>query len=35
MQHGSRLSHGAKKVRIQMKGVPAAGLAAVIRGITG
>ena len=26
---------GAKKVRIQMKGVPPAGLAAVIRGITG
>jgi hypothetical protein len=28
-------AHGAKKVRIQMKGVPPAGLAAVIRGITG
>ena len=28
-------ANGAKKVRIQMKGVPAAGLAAVIRGITG
>jgi hypothetical protein len=27
--------NGAKKVRIQMKGVPPAGLAAVIRGITG
>ena len=28
-------ANGAKKVRIQMKGVPPAGLAAVIRGITG
>ncbi len=28
-------SNGAKKLRIQMKGVPPAGLAAVIRGITG
>ena len=29
------IANGAKKVRIQMKGVPPAGLAAVIRGITG
>ena len=28
-------ANGAKKLRIQMKGVPPAGLAAVIRGITG
>jgi len=28
-------ANGAKKVRIQMKGVPPAGLAAVIRGVTG
>ena len=28
-------ANGAKKVRIQMKGVPPAGLAAMIRGITG
>ena len=28
-------TNGAKKVRLQMKGVPPAGLAAVIRGITG
>jgi hypothetical protein len=28
-------ANGAKKVRIQMKGVPPIGLAAVIRGITG
>jgi hypothetical protein len=28
-------ANGAKRVRIQMKGVPPAGLAAVIRGITG
>ena len=28
-------ANGAKKVRIQMKGVPPAGLAAVIQGITG
>ena len=28
-------SNGANKLRIQMKGVPPAGLAAVIRGITG
>jgi hypothetical protein len=28
-------ANGAKKVRIQMKGVAPAGLAAVIRGITG
>ncbi len=28
-------ANGAKKVRIQMKGVPPAGLAAVLRGITG
>jgi len=28
-------TNGARKLRIQMKGVPPAGLAAVIRGITG
>jgi len=28
-------ANGAKKLRIQMRGVPPAGLAAVIRGITG
>jgi hypothetical protein len=28
-------ANGARKLRIQMKGVPPAGLAAVIRGITG
>jgi hypothetical protein len=28
-------ANGAKKVRVQIKGVPPAGLAAVIRGITG
>jgi hypothetical protein len=28
-------ANGARKLRVQMKGVPPAGLAAVIRGITG